>query len=155
MTFVDIFSSQEVLNPDYTYTENNEFGVYVVNAKFKAIFTDGAPDNPKSVEVSINLVRDFKLEELSWSKGSLISWAKDYVKMIKQKRNLESGESYSNFILPFSHLVRYVSARFRDFQFYVPKDASKSPATVIFCSFNQDEMTPIFWYPIWSIDVKN
>ena len=127
-------------------------GVYVVRGKFKAIFNESIPpENPNSVDVVINLVRDFNLVEINWTKDKLILWAKDYVQLIKQQHQLNTIEQSNPFVLSFAHLVRWVSAKFRDFHFYRPPfTTGEQIQTVIFCSFLEDEITPVFWIPKWS-----
>ena len=149
--YKDIFTGQVILDDKYTYKEDVEKGVYVVQGKFKAIFNEELPpDNPNSVDVAINLVREFKLVEVNWTKDKLILWAKEYVQAIKQKRQMNTIEQSNPFVLSFAHLVRWVSAKFRDFHFYRPQ--GEQIQTVIFCSFLEDEITPVFWYPKWSLD---
>lgn len=148
--YKDIFTNQLILDDRYTYTEDQEKGVYVVRGKFKAIFNeDLPPDNPNSVDVAINLVREFGLIEINWTKDKLILWAKEYVQLIKQQHQMNTIEQSNPFVLSFAHLVRLVSAKFRDFHFYRP--AGETIQTVIFCSFLEDEITPVFWYPKWSL----
>lgn len=147
--YKDIFTNQVILDDRYSLQEDAEKGVYVVRGKFKAIFNEQLPpDNPNSVDVAINLVRDFQLAEISWTKDKLILWAKDYVQWIKQKHQMNTIEQSNPFVLSFAHLVRWVSAKFRDFHFYRPQGEIQ---TVIFCSFLEDEITPVFWYPKWSV----
>ena len=149
--FKDIFTGQVILDERYPYTDEQDKGVYVVHGKFKAIFNEQVPpDNPSSVDVAINLVRDYQLAEISWTKDKLILWAKDYVQWIKQHHQMNTIEQSNLFVLSFAHLVRWVSAKFRDFHFYRPQ-GDQGVQTVIFCSFLEDEITPVFWYPKWSL----
>jgi hypothetical protein len=148
--YKDRFTDQVVLDERYPFTDDQEKGVYVVRGKFKAIFNEELPpDNPNSVEVVINLVRDFNLTEITWTKDKLILWAKDYVQLIKQELQMNTIEQSNPFVLSFAHLVRWVSAKFRDFHFYRPQ--GEAVQTVIFCSFLEDEITPVFWFPKWSL----
>ena len=148
--YKDIFTNHVILDERYPFQEDAEKGVYVVRGKFKAIFNeDLQPDDPNSVDVAINLVRDFQLTEINWTKDKLIIWAKDYVQMIKQQHQMNTIEQSNPFVLSFAHLVRWVSAKFRDFHFYKPPGEQNQ--TVIFCSFLEDEITPVFWYPKWSV----
>ncbi|KAH0795085.1 translationally-controlled tumor-like protein [Histomonas meleagridis] len=148
--YKDIFTNHVFLDERYPFQEDQEKGVYVVRGKFKAIFNEELPpENPNSVEVVINLVRDFGLEEINWTKDKLILWAKDYVQLIKQQHQLNTIEQSNPFVLSFAHLVRWVSAKFRDFHFFRPP--GDQTQTVIFCSFLEDEITPVFWFPKWSV----
>lgn len=145
----DVFSNEIVLDSRYVFTEDADKGVYVVRGKFKAVFNESLPpENANSVDVAINVVRDFQLVEVNWTKDKLILWAKDYVQAVKQQHGLNTIEQSNPFVLSFAHLVRWVSAKFRDFHFYKPQGDLH---TVIFCSFLDDEITPVFWYPKWSI----
>jgi hypothetical protein len=148
--YKDVFTGLPLLDERYSITEDPEKGVYVVRGKFKAIFNEELPpENPNSVEVVINLVRDFNLTEITWTKDKLILWAKDYVQLIKQQHQMNTIEQSNPFVLSFAHLVRWVSAKFRDFHFYRPQ--GEAVQTVIFCSFLEDEITPVFWFPRWSV----
>jgi hypothetical protein len=148
--YKDIFTGLPLLDERYSITEDPEKGVYVVRGKFKAIFNEELPpENPNSVEVVINLVRDFNLTEITWTKDKLILWAKEYVQLIKQQHQMNTIEQSNPFVLSFAHLVRWVSAKFRDFHFYRPQ--GEAVQTVIFCSFLEDEITPVFWFPKWSV----
>jgi hypothetical protein len=148
--YKDIFTGHVILDERYPYTEDAEKGVYVVRGKFKAIFNEELPpDNPNSVEVAINIVRDFGLVEITWTKDKLIVWAKEYVQLVKQQHQMNTIEQSNPFVLSFAHLVRWVSAKFRDFHFYRPP--GDTVQTVVFCSFLDDEITPVFWYPRWSV----
>lgn len=148
--YKDVFTGQVIFDDRYAFSEDVEKGVYVVRGKFKAIFNeDLPPDNPNSVDVAINLVRDFQLQEINWTKDKLILWAKDYVQLIKQHHQMNTIEQSNPFVLSFAHLVRWVSAKFRDFHFYRPQGEQCN--TVIFCSFLEDEITPVFWFPKWSV----
>jgi hypothetical protein len=83
--YKDIFTGHVILDERCPSTEDSEKGVYVVRGKFKAIFNEELPpDNPNSVEVAINIVRDFGLVEITWTKDKLILWAKEYVQLVKQ-----------------------------------------------------------------------
>jgi hypothetical protein len=100
--YKDIFTNHVVLNENYPLTEDSEKGVYVVRGKFKAIFNEELPpDNPNSVEVAINLVRDFGLVEITWTKDKLILWAKDYVQLIKIQHQMNTIEQSNPFVLSF------------------------------------------------------
>lgn len=153
VSYKDIFTDAVILDNRYQIQEDQEKGVYVVRGKFKAIFDETLePTNPDSVKVIINLVNDFDLVETEMTKDKLILWAKDYVQLIKQKHNLNTIDQSNPFVLSFAHLVRWVSAKFRDFHFYRPKSQTAEQCqTVIFCSFLEDEITPVFWIPKWSL----
>ena len=113
--YKDIFTNHVFLDERYPIQEDQEKGV---RGKFKAIFNESIPpENPNSVDVVINLVRDFNLVEINWTKDKLILWAKDYVQLIKQQHPLNTIEQSNPFVLSFAHLVRWVSAKFRDFHF--------------------------------------
>jgi hypothetical protein len=145
--YKDIFTGQPVLDERYPITEDAEKGVYIVRGKFKAIFNEEPPpENPNSVEVVINLVRDFNLTEITWTKDKLILWAKEYVQLVKQQHQMNTIEQSNPVVRSSSR----VSAKFRDFHFYRPQ--GETVQTVIFCSFLEDEITPVFWFPKWSIE---
>jgi hypothetical protein len=84
--------------------------------------------------------------EITWTKDKLILWAKEYKQLIKQQQQMNTIEQ-SNPLL--AHLAIWVSTKFRDFHFY--RAQGEQVRTVIFCSFLEDGITPVFWFPKWSL----
>jgi hypothetical protein len=150
--YKDRFTGQLVLDERYPVTEDLEKGVYVARGKFKPIFTEGSPeDNDRdTLEVTINLVRDFNLTPIRWTMGKFRVWARNYVRLVKKSHKMDTIDQFHPFVSTITHLVRLVSARFPDFRFYRPE--GEAVQTVIFCSFLEDETTAVFWFPIWSLE---